>query len=225
MATRLLTNIITVYPDIQFQGVDQGPSQSMLLTICFSGRLPTQVIERNIPVQISVSFAEEYRSFTSPVVEATSMDLCSSAGESIPLDATSLCSQGHGKLPACQDDIDIPFLPLQHFDYCDQATWAALSKDIKGWLATEVDTETQLWTWGHDAFWLAFIVAHPLFPRGSWPMWDSHIPLEGTFIEQWLEQSGNTTVMAGEQDIRGDIWAEFCRHAALFFPHPLVTSD
>ncbi|KAJ8582621.1 hypothetical protein M405DRAFT_708070, partial [Rhizopogon salebrosus TDB-379] len=85
-------------------------------------------------------------------------------------------------------DIHIPFLPLQHFNYSDWATWAALSKDIEGWLAVEVDAEMQLWTWGRDAFWLAFVVAYPLFPRGSWPKWDPRIPLEGTFIEQWLEK-------------------------------------
>lgn len=46
MATGLLSNII-VYPDIEFQGINQGPVQSVLLTICFSGKLSTQVIERN----------------------------------------------------------------------------------------------------------------------------------------------------------------------------------
>ncbi|KAG1728356.1 hypothetical protein EDD22DRAFT_946950 [Suillus occidentalis] len=227
MATGLLSTI-TVHPDIEFQGINQGPLQSVLLTICFSGKLPTQVIERNSPVHISISFGEEYASFTSPVVEAVSMDLCSSSGESMHPDGASLCSQGDTNSPAHQDvsdDIQIPFLPLRHFDNSDWNTWATLSKNIESWLV-DVGSETQLWTWGRDAFWLAFIAAYPLFPRGSWPKWDSRIPLEGPFIERWLEQSGDHTVIAQEQDsIRVDIWDEFCKHAALFFPHSLVVSD
>ncbi|KAG1875772.1 hypothetical protein F4604DRAFT_1496323, partial [Suillus subluteus] len=181
----------TVYPDIQHLDVGTGPLQSVLLTICFSGRLPRQIIERNIPIQITVSVAEEYGTFTSPVVEAVSMDLCSSAGDLMHSDSASVCSHGHDDFPALPDDICIPFLPLQHFDYSDQAKWASLMKDIEGWLVAQVNCQTQLWTWGCDAFWLAFIAAYPSFPMGSWPKWDPRIPLEGTFIEQWLERSGD----------------------------------
>ncbi|KAG1811371.1 uncharacterized protein BJ212DRAFT_1277864 [Suillus subaureus] len=223
MATRLLSTL-TVYPDIEFQGINQGPLQLVLLTICFSGKLPMQVIKRNMPVQISVSFGEEYVSFTSPVVEVVSMDLCSSSGESTHPDGTV----SDANSPAHQDvsdDIQILFLPLRHFDNSDWNTWATLSKNIESWLV-DIGSETQLWMWGHNTFWLAFIVAYPLFPRGSWPKWDSHIPLEGSFIEQWLEQSGDHTMIEQEQDsIRVDIWDKFCKHAALFFPHSLVVSD
>ncbi|KAG2143511.1 uncharacterized protein EDB93DRAFT_1061538, partial [Suillus bovinus] len=180
-----------VYPDIEFQGINQGPVQSVLLTICFSGKLPTQVIERNAPVQISISFGEEYASFTSPVVEAVSMDLCSSSGESMHPDGavSPYISRFFSKLTQ-YNDIQIPFLPLQHFDNSDWNTWATLSKNIESWLV-DVGSETQLWTWGRDTFWLAFIAAYPLFPRGSWPKWDSCIPLEGPFIKRWLEQLGD----------------------------------
>ncbi|KAG2352044.1 hypothetical protein BDR07DRAFT_1315812, partial [Suillus spraguei] len=106
--------------------------------------------------------------------------------------------------------------------------WTALLKNIEGWLVADVDSKTQLWTWGRDAFWLAFIAAYPLFPKGMWPKWNPCIPLGGAFIERWLEQSGDTSIViiTQEQDsIRGDIWAEFCKHAALFYPHSLVISD
>jgi hypothetical protein len=92
-------------------------------------------------------------SFTSPVVEAVSMDLCSSSGESMHPDGAvspyislfffqtytiqSLCSQGDTNSPAHQDvsdDIQIPFLPLRHFDNSDWNTWAMLSKNIESWL-------------------------------------------------------------------------------------------
>ncbi|KAG2138344.1 hypothetical protein DEU56DRAFT_736436 [Suillus clintonianus] len=227
MESELRTNIVTVYPDIKYQDVSTGPLQSVLLTICFSGRLPRQVIERNIPVQIAVSFSEEYGIFASPVVEAALMDLCSSTGDSMHSDCASACSHGHDESPALPDDILIPFLPLQHFNYSDQAKWALLMKDIEGWLVSQVNCQTQLWTWGRDAFWLAFIAAYPSFPRGLWPKWDCRIPLEGTFIEQWLERSGDVP-LTEDQDVMNvlaDIWAEFGKHAALFFPDPLVASD
>ncbi|KAG1804543.1 uncharacterized protein BJ212DRAFT_1284316 [Suillus subaureus] len=222
MATGLLSTL-TVYPDIEFQGINQGPLQLVLLTICFSGKLPMQVIKRNM-VSKPVSFGEEYVSFTSPVVEVVSMDLCSSSGESTHPDGTvsDTNSPVHQDV---SDDIQILFLPLQHFDNSDWNTWATLLKNIESWLV-DVGSETQLWMWGRNAFWLALIAAYPLFPRGSWPKWDSHIPLEGSFIKQWLEQSSDHTMIEQEQDsIRVDIWDKFCKHATLFFPHSLVVSD
>lgn len=141
------------------------------------------------PVQITVSIADEYGTFASPVVEALLMNLCSSAGDLMPSDnavslqssqfllkiyiVQSVCSHGHNDFPVLLDDTLIPFLPLQHFDYADQAKWASLMKDIEAWLVDQVNCQTQLWTWGRDAFWLAFIAAYPSFPRGSWPKWDS----------------------------------------------------
>jgi hypothetical protein len=87
------------------------------------------------PVQITVSIADEYRTFASPVVEAISMDLCSSAGDLTPSDdavslqssqflfkiyiTQSVCSHGHDDFPVLSDDTLIPFLSLQHFDYAD----------------------------------------------------------------------------------------------------------
>jgi len=83
-----------------------------------------------------------------------------------------------------------------------------------------------MWIWARDAFWLAFVAAHPHFPGGKWPMWDPRIPLEGTFIEQWLDRSSN--ISAHEEsivDIRCNIWEEFYKNAALFYPYPLISSD
>jgi hypothetical protein len=263
MATGLLSTI-TVHPDIEFQGINQGPLQLVLLTICFSGKLPTQVIERNSVSSCNQSnirtgfsllvcmTACSYFNFFWRRICVLYLTSCRSGINGSMLQfwrinasrwrcesvyftfffqtyaIQSLCSQGDTNSPAHQDvsdDIQIPFLPLRHFDNSDWNTWATLSKNIESWLV-DVGSETQLWTWGRDAFWLAFIAAYPLFPRGSWPKWDSRIPLEGPFIEQWLEQSGDHTVIAQEQDsIRVDIWDEFCKHAALFFPHSLVVSD
>ncbi|KAG1902842.1 uncharacterized protein F5891DRAFT_978316 [Suillus fuscotomentosus] len=187
MESGLLTNTVTVYPDIQYQDVGTGPLRSTAKD-CF---LITGVQQ---PVQITVSIADEYGTFASPVVEAISMDLCSSAGDLTPSDDASVCSHGHDDFPVLPDDTLILFLPLQHFDYADQAKWASLMKDIEVWLVDQVNCQMQLWTWGHDVFWLAFIAAYPSFPGGLWPKWDSRIPLEGTFIEQWLERSGDVAM-------------------------------
>ncbi|KAG2357553.1 hypothetical protein BDR07DRAFT_1297435 [Suillus spraguei] len=71
-------------------------------------------------------------------------------------------------------DDSIPFLPLlPAFNSRNQENWTSLSKEIETWLVLDVHPESPLWTWGHDAFWLAFIGAYPCFPRGTWPMWDS----------------------------------------------------
>ncbi|KAG0693800.1 hypothetical protein DFH29DRAFT_1006929 [Suillus ampliporus] len=87
------------------------------------------------------------------------------------------------------DDIPIPFLPLpSEFDYTKRTDWEMLSKRIENWLI-ELNTKLPQWTWGRNTFWLTFIAAFPSFPRGTWPMWNPRIPLEGTFIEQWLETS------------------------------------
>jgi hypothetical protein len=78
--------------------------------------------------------------------------------------------------------------------------------------------------WGWDAFWLTFVAAYPFFPRGTWPMWDPRIPLEGAFIEQWLETLSHSITVnqeiividLGDTEDLKEIWDTFCRDAALF---------
>jgi hypothetical protein len=129
----------------------------------------------------------------------------------------------------CDEEIPIPFLPLPPtFNYFNRTDWQMVSQNIQEWLTSEVDTRSAMWTWGRDAFWLAFVAAYPSFPNGQWPMWDPRIPLEGEFIEQWLERSGGDS--AGE-DLAfdevasvSDIWDDFCKHVALFYPFSLLSS-
>ncbi|KAG2153501.1 uncharacterized protein EDB93DRAFT_1082409, partial [Suillus bovinus] len=170
------------------------------------------------PVHISVSIAEEYGPFTSLAMKAMSVDLCSTHPNS---------PQANDNL-SFQEDSIIPFLPLQAtFNYVNQMEWATLSKAIEKWLVTKVDIRSRLWTWGCDAFWLAFITAHPQFPRGKWRMWDPHIPVEGAFIKEWLGRSSDIDPLKLGGDcsllaLLSDIWAEFNRHTALFYPFPLI---
>ncbi|KAG1741907.1 uncharacterized protein EDB91DRAFT_1052298 [Suillus paluster] len=130
----------------------------------------------------------------------------------------------------CDDKTIIPFLPLPpSFDSVDRAHWESVLQQIQEWLTTKVDTESSLWTWGRDTFWLMLVAAHPSFLMGKWPMWDPLIPLEGSFIEQWLERSSDGGADGADEEaltqVVNNIWDEFCRHAALFYPLPLIALD
>lgn len=139
-------------------------------------------------------------------------------------------SQANNNLSS-QADVIIPFLPLRRtFNHINPMEWATLSKEIEEWLVNDVDTRSQLWTWGCDAFWLTFVAAYPLFPRGKWPMWDPRIPVEGIFIQKWLGCSNDIDAMKLEGDhsllaLFNDIWAKFNKHTAHFHPLPLLAAD
>ncbi|KAG2136106.1 uncharacterized protein EDB93DRAFT_1091877, partial [Suillus bovinus] len=184
-------NSSIVYPNIQHEETGCISLQPLILTICFSGMLPESLLQENIPIQISVSIDEEYGVLTTPVVNAVSMDVRDSdswQADSLPSLYLFQDIADHSVAPSPDDSI--LFLPLPPaFDSRNQENWASLLKEIETWLVLEVDPESPLWTWGRDAFWLAFIGAYPYFPRDRWPMWDSRVPLQGTFIEAWLDQS------------------------------------
>ncbi|KAG1876991.1 hypothetical protein C8R48DRAFT_544681, partial [Suillus tomentosus] len=175
----------TVYPGVLSENTENAKLQTMLLTIEFSGRLPRHLSERSIPVEISVSIAEEFGCFTMPIIHAMSVDpWCTPPGSPVN-NVSGFEPSENSILPA--DDVPIPFLPLpSEFDYTKRKDWAELSQRIEKWLI-ELDTELPEWSWGRDTFWLMFVAAFPSFPRGTWPMWDPRIPLEGAFIEQWLQ--------------------------------------
>ncbi|KAG2065608.1 hypothetical protein BDR04DRAFT_984712, partial [Suillus decipiens] len=177
-----------VYPDVESQDADNATLQPMLLAIRFSSKLPRHLIEQTIPIEISVSIAEEFGCFAMPVIQTMSLDRWRSLpGSSVNDDFESLSDDSIS--PA--SDIPIPFLPLpSHFNYNKRTDWEMLSKQIEKW-PIELDTELLQWIWGCNIFWLTFIAAFPSFPRGTWHMWDPRILLEGAFIEQWLETSSN----------------------------------
>lgn len=124
-------------------------------------------------------------------------------------------------------DIPITFLPLpSDFNPTDSCHWSRLLEQIQRWLVN-IPSHSQHWTWGRDAFWFAFVATYPDFPSGSWLTWDARIPLQGRFIEQWLED-GAASVLGVDHSCEGlleQIWAEFCTHAMLFHPEPLFSVD
>jgi hypothetical protein len=93
--------------------------------------------------------------------------------------------------------------------------------------------------WGREAFWIAFIAAHPLFPLGSWFMWDSKISLEGSFIQSWMDRLCVDGLEADSKDvvsfpeglppealsiIRAELWEEFQYTVSLFYQRKLISN-
>lgn len=142
-------------------------------------------------------------------------------------------------MEACPKDLTIPFLPLPvAFDHSNTQQWATLSKEIEDWLIENMPSSTlPEWSWARDAFWMAFVGAHPVFPNGRWAFWDPRIPMEGTFIQEWLNGDDADSELPDSDDTSdtGDdlphsdcsvtlsyVWDSFARHASLFYPFPLI---
>ncbi|KAG1753111.1 hypothetical protein EDD22DRAFT_784685 [Suillus occidentalis] len=211
------------YPSIHIKNTEVASLQPLCIGICFPGTLPRHLLQGIIPIHISVSIAEEYKSFTTPVVEALALDgypysKCSSTLG----DVSGQLSLGGHKISYDNIDIPIPFLPLpSNFSPVDSYHWLQLSQQIQRWLVF-ILAESQHWKWGCDVFWLAFVGACPDFPNGQWPRWDTRIPLKGQFIKQWLN-AGTLGVDQSRESSLEQIWVEFCAHAILFHPDPLVS--
>ncbi|KAG1731399.1 hypothetical protein EDB19DRAFT_1831719 [Suillus lakei] len=92
MDSGTLTNISIVYLDIQQEETGFISLQPLVFTVYFSGMLPEGLLQENIPIQISVSIDKEYGIFTTPVVNAVSMDMRDSdtwQEDSLPLSDSS----------------------------------------------------------------------------------------------------------------------------------------
>ncbi|KAF8417183.1 hypothetical protein L210DRAFT_3462180 [Boletus edulis BED1] len=203
-----------VHPDVGYSDTETAFLQPLVFTICFPGPVPRSLIERAIPIQVSVSLSEAYRGITLPEVRTGAWCLNEEPERllSVMTNAT------------IDDDIPIPFLPLPPiWDHLNSDHWLVLLKEIERWLVNDIRSPTiPQWTWGRDTFWLAFIGAYPSFPNERWEQWNPDIPLEGQFIEEWLTRDG---IDGSTQATLSHIWDEFCRHAALFHPSPLIASS
>jgi hypothetical protein len=110
--------------------------------------------------------------------------------------------------------------------------WANLSSQIQDWLINDVtNPRSQEWKWGRDLFWISFIAAHPLFPQGSWPKWNSKISMDGPFIQNWIDRgqmslSGERPITnSGGNSVLSDLWEEFICIASFFYPHKIVENS
>ncbi|KAH9913801.1 uncharacterized protein BXZ73DRAFT_55299, partial [Epithele typhae] len=108
------------------------------------------------------------------------------------------------------------FLPIPFtFNPRNGEDWQAMSERISDWLLSQVqDRSSALWTWGREAFWIAFIAAHPLFPGGEWPRWSPEIALDGVFVRHWVYNMDRRRVFGGSYDVYGELWARFRYHVS-----------
>ncbi|KAG1868647.1 hypothetical protein F4604DRAFT_1584636 [Suillus subluteus] len=127
----VLTHHSTVYPGVKSKDADDATLRPMLLTIRFSGKLPRHLIEQAIPIETSVSIAEEFGCFAMPIVQTMSLDHWRSLPGSPVNDVSMFDLLAVYNLHSVKDfellsddsvspanDIPIPFLPLpSHFDY------------------------------------------------------------------------------------------------------------
>ncbi|KAI6140157.1 hypothetical protein BKA82DRAFT_157315 [Pisolithus tinctorius] len=205
----LLTVNTVVYPDVEYADTETAFLQLLIFMVCFSGP----------PIKISASISEEYKGITLPVIctKAWSAHQSEQLTHSV---AASFATMSSINQEDSAGDFPIPFLPLAStFDPMDTCHWATLSKDIERWLMNDVwTTSVPQWAWGRDAFWLAYIAAHPI-----WSVWDPRIPMEGQFIEEWLNDDGTNGSADGIRHLLlSNIWESFSRHIALFYPFVLI---
>ncbi|KAF8549098.1 hypothetical protein OG21DRAFT_1421908 [Imleria badia] len=83
-----------------------------------------------------------------------------------------------------------PFLPLSsQFEPTDACQWEQLAKQIEMCLVADPLFESEHPDHYHlarELFWMAFVAAHPEFPRGKWSRWNSIIAMEGGFMSCWM---------------------------------------
>ncbi|OAX30709.1 hypothetical protein K503DRAFT_778060, partial [Rhizopogon vinicolor AM-OR11-026] len=134
----------TVYIDAiqKDNGVGLKP---LALSVLFRGSIP-RVFQTatQIPLEITITVPPEFADYVVPILDAA------------PLMTSSL--QPRLRTPS--------FFPLpSDFDPFTTKCWVTLSRQLEFWLVHVVaDTRTPEWTWGRDAFWMAFVAAHPDFP-------------------------------------------------------------
>ncbi|KAG1835010.1 hypothetical protein DFJ58DRAFT_670468 [Suillus subalutaceus] len=115
-----------------------------------------------------------------------------------------------------------PFFPLaSNFNHLDGRTWALLANTIQDWLTDNISlTRSDVWLWGREFFWMAFVAAFPGFPRREWPLWDPKIGMEGEFITYWMSDFGSGSE-GPLKDIQNGVWRKFHDLATMLYLLPL----
>jgi hypothetical protein len=105
-----------------------------------------------------------------------------------------------------------PFLPLPpQFDNQSQREWSSLAQDIQHWLLRDPDfstTDPHSYSLMQELFWMAFVAVFPTFPFGEWPVWDAQIPMQGSFISQWVTKIDEDSITP-PLIARRHVWAKF----------------
>ncbi|KAK1227767.1 protein kinase, partial [Marasmius sp. AFHP31] len=177
--------------------------------ITLKGDLPPELIDTKVPLQISLSLPEPYRSFLEPVVNeyADSVDPETQTEIGLANDDSSTSPTPSSKIP------DPPCLELSSaFNHQSTESWTNVYKDIGQWMGgIRLERgETEDWQWGWEAYWMAFVAAFPHFPSGAWSNWDPAIALDGPFITEWVGRGGSGgRATSFEQEARDEVWQRF----------------
>ena len=112
--------------------------------------------------------------------------------------------------------MQMTFLPLPfNFNYTHAECWRLLAGKISDWLIKVIiEDGLPKWSWGLEAFWMAFIAAHPSLPSGEWLGWSIKIPIEGSFMQSWLDGS----LHLNNDNFYNDLWLQFQQHVSLMYP-------
>ncbi|KAG2363768.1 hypothetical protein BDR07DRAFT_1483264 [Suillus spraguei] len=181
---------------------------SLCLSIRFVRNIQSQLQNPPtfIPLKVSIHIPEAYANQISLIVECISLHVAL-------IGRPSLNSLPEGSFP---------FLPLaSSFNYLNGWTCAVLADTIQDWLGNNISfTCLDVWLWGHEFFWMAFVAAFPGFPRQEWPLWDPKIGMEGEFITYWMSDFGSSSERLPD-DVRTGVWRKFHDLTTILYPLPL----
>ena len=60
-------------------------------------------------------------------------------------------------------------------------------------MTRHLQVDSPAWVWARDAYWIAYVGAHPEFPGGEWQAWNSDLDLDGVFITAWIKRRNRST--------------------------------
>ncbi|KAG2079912.1 uncharacterized protein F5147DRAFT_784668 [Suillus discolor] len=185
------------YPDMRLAESKDVILQPLSLLVWFSGAVPCHLAHSNIPIEMSVSLKDEYKSFTVPVMRIASQQPHPSIIQSYSV---------------TDNDVSFPFLPLlPTFDHTDSDHWAELLDNIQSWLVKSVDPSTPEWAWGLGSVLGQFIKE-----------WVGSGGIFSTVID---DDNSELATVSTHTDTLDYIRTEFSRHITLFYPHPLVSTS
>ncbi|KAI0706397.1 hypothetical protein C8Q76DRAFT_800838 [Earliella scabrosa] len=166
----------TVHPD--------GYLSQLSVKVTFLGRLPETINVENIPIQIAISIPHELGVHAHPILQLDTQ------GTTVDNAIMRLSIKEQAEI---RDTIahvpSPPFVPLPAtFRPLDDNGWIKLYHSIATWMTWHLEVGSLAWVWARDAYWIAFVGAHPEFPGGKWPSWDSAVGLDGVFICRWMER-------------------------------------
>ncbi|KAG1851928.1 hypothetical protein F4604DRAFT_1933865 [Suillus subluteus] len=190
------------YPDMRLAESKDVILQPLSLLVWFSGAVPRHLAHSNIPIEITVSLKDEYKSFTVPVIEIASH-------QPHPSNNSVAFSQS---CSVTDNNISFSFLPLPPtFDHTDSGHWAELLHNIQSWLGAGKCSGGK-WT-----FWDPSISLEGQFIEE----WVGSCGI----VDMTIDNDNELAAVSTHGDTLDYIWSEFSRHIALFYPYPLVSTS